>query len=282
MLTRLSLLTPTARKLDYPLFIFLPGMDGTGLLYQRQAQLLSPWFDVRCLSIPPNDLSDWDSLTEQLIGLIESELQLKQKYWLKNRSPLIQQAVGTHHSYPNLPEHPVYLCGESFGGCLALHLTVKAPNLIRRLILVNPASCFSQRPLLSWGIPLIQWIPELIHYSSTLAFLPFLAALPRISRSDRRLLLEAMRSVPCHIISWRLSLLRDFSIKEQYLARLTQRTLLIAGGSDRLLPSVEEAKQLSKILPDGQIVIFPSSGHACLLETEVKLDQILQSQDFLE
>lgn len=33
--------------------------------------------------------------------------------------------------------------GESFGGCLALRVASKAPHLIARLALVNPATCFN-------------------------------------------------------------------------------------------------------------------------------------------
>jgi pimeloyl-ACP methyl ester carboxylesterase len=34
--------------------------------------------------------------------------------------------------------------GESFGGCLALRVAAAAPELVARLVLVNPATCFQQ------------------------------------------------------------------------------------------------------------------------------------------
>ena len=36
----------------------------------------------------------------------------------------------------------VTLVGESFGGCLALRVAAAAPELVARMVLVNPATCF--------------------------------------------------------------------------------------------------------------------------------------------
>ena len=61
-----------------------------------------------------------------------------------------------------------------------------------------------------------------------------------------------------------------------------QSVLLIVGGSDRLLPSVNEAQRLQKILPNSKMVVLPNSGHACLLEEDINLYGILQQQNFVE
>jgi pimeloyl-ACP methyl ester carboxylesterase len=144
---RLSFHYPTSIQPDNPLFVFLPGMDGTGKLYQRQAHYLTKWFDIRCLVIPPDDLSHWELLTEQVICLIEGELRRK--------------SVSS-----------VYLCGESFGGCLGLKVALATPSWLDKLILVNPASCFNQRPWLGWGIPFTQVMPDFLYSTSTLGLLP--------------------------------------------------------------------------------------------------------------
>jgi len=76
--------------------------------------------------------------------------------------------------------------------------------------------------------------------------------------------------------------LREFDISDEKLRSLTQATLLIAGGSDRLLPSVSEAARLANIISNSQKVVLPNSGHACLLEEDVNLYEILQVHNFLE
>ena len=255
--SRPCFLTPKHINPDYPLFVFLPGMDGTGQLLRSQTEGLETAFDVRCFALPPNDLESWDDLASNLISLIEAELD-------KN------------------PSRSVYLCGESFGGCLAVEVALKSPELFNRIILVNPATSFNQRPLLKLGVYLGPWMPDFFYPISSLALLPFLSALGRISATDRRALLTAMQSVPPKTVTWRLSMVTEFKVDETQLHRLTQPILIISGAADKLLPSVQEAERLVNLLPDAKRVILPYSGHTCLLETDVNLFEIIKSQNFLE
>jgi pimeloyl-ACP methyl ester carboxylesterase len=295
--SRLSFILPTPLKPELPLFIFLPGMDGTGLLYQRQADRLAKFFDIRCLAIPSDDLSDWDILATEAIKLIKNELISKQEF----RSPGVQEfrssegkEFGNKYSSLSSPSslsplsplssegrYPVYLCGESFGGCLALKLVLEEPSLFERLILINPSSSFNQRPLLSLGIQVTQWMPSFLHPASAMGLLPFLAALERISASERMALFDAMNSVPPQVVSWRLTLLKDFAVAHEDLRRIAQPTLIIAGQNDRLLPSIEEARRLVSYIPRAKTVVLPEGGHACLLESDVYLDEIMQAKNFL-
>ncbi|MFM7363033.1 MAG: alpha/beta fold hydrolase [Cuspidothrix sp.] len=249
-------LTPTGVKFDYPLFIYLPGMDGTGELLQTQIPQLAEGLDIRCLSIPRDNLTTWDVLAENVLDLIHAELEQSS-------------------------QKPVYLCGESFGGCLAMKLAVKSPQLFKRIILINPASALQHFPWFSWITQVTHFIPSLLFNIGALGLLPFLASLERISPGDRLMLLTAMRSLPSVTVNWRLSLLRDFQIDTQELQRLTHPILLIGSGGDRLLPSLTEIARLVNILPHTQTCILPYSGHACLLEENVNLYQILQDYDFL-
>lgn len=250
-------LTPGRINPNYPLFVFLPGMDGTGQLLRAQTKGLETAFDVRALAIPPDDLNNWEDLADLVVNLIEEELKKK-----VSRS--------------------AYLCGESFGGCLAIKVALKAPHLFKRIILINPATSFNQRPWLRWGSQLNRLVPEFLYGVSALALLPFLSNLARTAPRDRRALLDAMQSVPAKIANWRISLVTDFDVDETQLRRLTQPVLVIAGAADQLLPSVQEAERLVNCLPDAKMVILPNSGHACLLERDVSLFDIMKQQNFLE
>jgi pimeloyl-ACP methyl ester carboxylesterase len=76
-------------------------------------------------------------------------------------------------------------------------------------------------------------------------------------------------------------MLADFVLEKLPLQRILQPVLILASGADRLLPSVVEARRLVRALPSTQTVTLPESGHACLLEADVRLGRILQSQAFL-
>lgn len=250
-------LAPRKINSHYPLFIYLPGMDGSGQLLRTQTDGLEASFDVRCLAIPRNDLTSWDELVSNVLKLIHAEIE-------------------------NKPQRSVYLCGESFGGCLAQKVAIAAPHLFKRIILLNPASSFRIRPFFDWGSQFTDLVPNFFYDVGAFGLLPFLASLPRISSGDRQELLKAMRSVPPETIRWRISLLREFYIDEYKLKQLNQGILLIAGANDRLLPSTTEALRLGNIFPNAKILILPESGHACLLEKDINLYEIMSENNFLE
>ncbi len=252
----MRLLSPFSSPCVAPLLIYFPGMDGTGKLFHRQGEKLKYFFSIRCLSIPANDQSDWPTLVKNTVTLIRKELD-------------------SH------PHSSVYLCGESFGGCLAIKVALTTPELMEKIILVNPASSFNKRPFLKWGVQLNQWVPDYVYKGSALVLLSFLGALNRMKNRDSQALLNAMQSLPQEVVSWRLSLLRDFAINPKHLRSFEKPILLLASQEDKLLPSVEEGRELVNYFPNSRLTILPESGHACLLETDVNLLKILQKNDFL-
>jgi pimeloyl-ACP methyl ester carboxylesterase len=251
--TSLRLLTPVAPAPDKPLFVFLPGMDGTGELLITQLPNLEPHFDIRCLAIPIDDLSSWQEMAAQVIQLV-------------------RQAAG---------DRVVYLCGESFGACLALHVVGQAPNLANYLVLINSASSLHRFPWTHWLSQLTPWGIGSILQAVTLGNLPLLANPSRIQVAEYNQLLRAIRSVSRASTAWRLNLLTQFRLEPLKLHCVKTPTLLVASLADLLLPSLEEAQRLAQLLPDARIYPLPDSGHASLIETEVSLSTILAEVGFL-
>lgn len=252
----LALRSPRPHQPSAPLFVYLPGGDGTGQLFYRQLEGLEKTFDIRCLEIPPDDLTGWDCLADQVIELVKAELR-------------------------QCPRSHVYLCGESFGGCLALKIMARSPDIFDRLVLVNPASAFNQQSWLYWASYLTRPVPELVYHAFWVWFLPILASLGRIEPKDRRALLTAVQSMTQETSVWRLGLLREFQMNDDQIRKIEQPTLVIASGRDCILPSVNEAERLCRLLPHGRTYVLADSGHACLIESGVNLYDILQSSVFL-
>ena len=239
-----------------PLLIYLPGMDGTGELFAKQVGEIGQIFEIRCLAIPPMALMSWAELTVAVIKLIKEEI------------------AGDG-------ERVIYLCGESFGGCLALKVATHSPELFDRIILVNPAISLARQPWLGWGGQALSLIPDLMYELSAVAFLPFLAALERYDPKDGLKLLTAMQTVPKATSMWRVSMLQGFELGKLSFDKLCCPVLAIASGADRLLPSVADARYLLGKLPKGELLLLPDSGHACLLEKDVSLYQMMQERGFL-
>lgn len=253
----MKLLAPNPPQNQLPLFVFLSGMDGSGQLLHRQLEGLGKQFDIRCLALPVDDLSGWDGLVEQA-------------------QRLISQARG---QAPEQRHRPIYLCGESFGGCLALKLAAHTPELFQRLIVINPASSFSRLPWLYWGSSFASWLPTPLFHLSAVGLVPFLVETERVISPDRDALLRVMQAVTPQATAWRLQLLRHFRLNSIDLSQLKMPVLLVAGGCDRLLPSVQEIQTLARQLPRAQTHFLAKSGHACLLEKEVHLAEILRQHE---
>ncbi|MEL6247102.1 MAG: alpha/beta hydrolase [Cyanobacteria bacterium J06626_23] len=253
----LQLLTPTPPQPQRPLFIFLPGMDGTGQLLRTQLSGLSQGFDIRCLALSVQNNWPWPQLVDQTLQLLR---------------PMIQA----------VPRPAVYLCGESFGGCLALQLATHAPELFSHLVLVNPASSFHRLPWMQWGASFSQWLPGPLYRVSNMGLMPFLIQQRRVTAAAREALWESMTAVPASTALWRVALLGQFKAQQLPLEHMPRPTLLIAGEADALLPSVAEVRQLGRRLPDAQILTLPESGHACLLERDVNLYALMADAGFLE
>jgi pimeloyl-ACP methyl ester carboxylesterase len=249
----MRLIACTPATTPWPLFVYLPGMDGSGALLQPQVAGLSPHFEIRCLSIPPDDRTGWGELTERVAALIRMEQQ--------------------RH-----PGRTTTVCGESFGGCLALRLISRFPELCDQLILVNPASSARRQPWISACSSLTQLLPEPLYQLSTLSLCNFLIASQRVSKPTRQQLLAAMQAVSPQSAAWRLALLSQFRLEDLALDRVRQPVLILASGADRLLPSQHEARRLARCLPSATTLLLPDSGHACLLERQVNLSAILKSQ----
>lgn len=251
-----SFRTPSPLNPGAPLFIYLPGGDGTGELFYRQLEGLEKVFDIRCLTIPPDDLTSWDKLAEQVVDLVRTELDQSN-------------------------QQRVYLCGESFGGCLALKVITRAPELFHHLILVNPATSFRRRSLLCWATQLLHPAPEFLYRLVCLGLLPFLASLNRIEEDDRIALLKALQAMTQESALWRVALLREFHMSSAELNQIMQPTLVIASQGDAILPSRTEAEWLIRQLPNAKMHLLTQSGHACLLETDIHLYFILKSAEFV-
>jgi pimeloyl-ACP methyl ester carboxylesterase len=248
LLHSLSFFQPRPSQPDLPLFIFFPGMDGTGRLLYKQVDSLAARFDLRCLEIPRDDRSDWERLIDRAVKLIDME---------------------------RAGERGLYLCGESFGACWAMQVAGQMKSQIDKLVLINPASSFVRLPWLTEGSALSSLLPDTMYPLSARILAKFLVNADQVSDRDRQSLLDAMLSVRPQTAAWRLNLLRQFQLQSVLPEIVDLPVLLIAGERDRLLPSVMEVRFLERELPRSKTLLLPNSGHACLLEKEINLADLL-------
>lgn len=275
LVSLLKLLSPKPVDENKPLFVFLPGMDGSGTLLQPQVERLAPWFDIRCLRLSPqDDQSDWVALAQQVSKLITEAARQNEPASPPSKKP-------KQPSRSPARRRAIYLCGESFGGCLGMQVLTLSPHLFEKAIFINPASSFRRLPWMQLGPIITRQLPSLAYRYSARGLVPFLIEPSRVNRQNRLALETAMGNVPAKTAAWRMTLLSKFDAERLPLERMTHPVLLIGGGNDRLLPSTREVKALQRRFPSAQVTLLPRSGHACLLETDTNLISILKTHQFL-
>jgi pimeloyl-ACP methyl ester carboxylesterase len=244
----MKLLQPHPVQPHLPLFVLFPGMDGTGKLFDKQLTGLVDKFDLRCLAIPSDDLTGWTGLVSRAIKLILTELSAGQE---------------------------LYLCGESFGACFVMQVALQIEAKITKIVLINPASSFARLPLLTAGSALSGLLPDALYPLSAMILVNFLINGNRVAPAERQRLIDAILSVRPQTAAWRLNLLRQFPVHTIVPKLVDIPVLLIAGALDRLLPSSSEVSILARMLPNSKTLLLPNSGHACLLERDIHLTDLI-------
>ncbi|KAK9071584.1 hypothetical protein SSX86_008012 [Deinandra increscens subsp. villosa] len=250
---------------DSPVLLFLPGMDGLGLGLILHQKSLRKVFEVRCLHIPVYDRTPFIDL----VAFVEETLRFEHALF---------------------PSRPIYLVGDSFGGCLALAVAARNPGIDLVVILSNPATSFDRtqlKPLL----PVLEVMPDTL--TGTIPYLlsfvmgdPIKMAtvnaessiIPNLEKlSDNLVSLLPRLSglsdiIPKATLSWKLELLKSAAAyTNSRLHAIKAEVLLLTSGKDNMLPSRDEAERLSRNLQNCKICYFKDNGHTLLLEDGINL-----------
>ncbi|KAH6817077.1 Esterase/lipase/thioesterase family protein [Perilla frutescens var. frutescens] len=253
-----------------PILLFLPGIDGVGLGLILHHKSLGKVFDVRCMHIPVQDRTPFEELV----------------LW-------VEKSLRSEHS-----SCPIYLVGESFGGCLALAVAARNPHIDLAVILANPATSFG-RSQLQPVLPLLEALPNELHNAVPylLSFIigdPVKLATVNINTVGSptkyfEQLAENLTSMlpglsgladilPKETLLWRLKLLKTAAAyANSRLHAVKAEVLVLASGKDNLLPSRDEARRLSKSLQNCDTRYFKHNGHTLLLEDGVNLLTIIKA-----
>lgn len=142
-----------------------------------------------------------------------------------------------------------HLVGHSMGGQVSIHLAVRDPQRIRRLVLVSAA-----------GIPHTLGVRELRRFVTEVSA-------PRAWIRPRRfagtIVLDAVRAGPRALVAATRNILRDDV--RPLLPRITQPTLLLWGALDPLTP-VDQGRLMASRIPDSRLVVFPTAAHIPMVE----------------
>ena len=230
-----------------PPLVFVPGMDGTGLLFYRQVDALARDFRVVTYRLH-DDARDMATLIDQLGEVCDAA------------SPAGEPAI---------------LVGESFGGALALSFALVHPARVRALVILNSFPFF--RPqwrlrLARLGISLIPWGAMRVVRRLT-AHRLHSPHTPRAEREAFHRLTAAARK-PGYLN--RLRILRSYDVRSA-LPSLRVPVLFLAADQDHLIPSVEQARLMVSLVPSASLRVLHGHGHSCFLADDIDLSVMLRA-----
>ncbi|WCJ44006.1 Esterase/lipase/thioesterase family protein [Euphorbia peplus] len=255
-----------------PLLLFFPGLDGVGLGLILHHKALGKVFEVQCLHVPVYDRTPF----EGLVKLVEETVTLE------------------HASSPN---RPIYLVGDSFGGCLALAIAARNPEIDFVVILSNPATSFDRSQLLPL-MHVMEGLPEGLHsvipylVSSVLGnpwklgmadiefTLPLKSKIEQLSANLIAYLPHLSDYVNIYskdTLLWKLKLAKSgAAYANSRLHDVKAEVLVLASGDDYFLPSRDEAVRLHGSLQNCIVRHFKDNGHLILMEEGISLLTIIK------
>ncbi|KAI3860357.1 hypothetical protein MKX03_003529 [Papaver bracteatum] len=248
-----------------PVLLFLPGMDGTGWGLVLHHKSLGRVFEVRCLHIPVNDRTPLEGLLEIIENIVWDE----------------------HASFPN---KPIYLLGDSMGGCLALAVSARNPTIDLVLVLSNPATSFG-KSILQHFLPVLEALPDSFNLTYLLSIiagnpmkltavsvekgLPLAQKLKLMLRNLMTLLprISSLTDIiPKETLLWKLKLCKVAAeYANSHLHAINAEVLVLGSGKDNILPSRDEARRLWTSLRNCKVRHFKDNGHTLLLEDGLNL-----------
>ncbi len=234
---------PTAH---YPLLINIPGLDGTGQLFFKQAPYLDKDYRVVSIRLRDHGRFTYEDLADDVAAIIRQH-----------------------------KEERATLTAESFGGGVAFTFALRYPQMVERLIIVNSFPRYRQRVRIKLGA----WLAARIPFSLAWPVRKFASLVglfvDRVPKEDRRRFFEATRTIVGEAYARRLQLISELDIEDR-LSEIKAPTLLVGCKKDLLVRSVSEAHLMAARIPDAQVKIFQDAGHACLMGDRVCLARIMK------
>jgi pimeloyl-ACP methyl ester carboxylesterase len=250
-------LTPSsAAALDYesrlalrgsgPGLVLVPGMDGTGELFYRQAPVLASRYRVATYALR-DEATRMETLTADLARVVE------------------EAAPG---------EGRAVIVGESFGGTLAMSFALQYPERVRALVVLNSFPYFEPQARLRLAIAGLAVLPwgamSLVRHATA-----FRMHSRHTGREEIRRFIRLTEQTKRSGYVNRLRILTEYDIRER-LAEISAPTLFLAAEKDHLVPSVAQAGYMAARVPGATLRVLPGHGHICLIAPDVDLAQILR------
>uniref|UniRef100_A0ACD5TN16 Uncharacterized protein n=1 Tax=Avena sativa TaxID=4498 RepID=A0ACD5TN16_AVESA len=254
-----------------PLLLFLPGTDGVGMELILHHKSLGMVFEVRCLHIPVSDRTPFRGILQ-----------------------IVDESVKYEHALS--PKRPIFVIGDSLGGCLAISVAAHNTKIDLVLILINPGTSFAKTPVQAI-LPLLDLVPSNLSVTQAHSLRYLIGETLKMAmlgiQNDSSLQeaqqkfsdgLSSMLTLTTEIgviirmdtVVWKLKLLKTAAAyANSRLDAVQAEVLLLVSGNQNLAQS-GEADRLFKMLKNCKVRYFRNQGHSLLMEYDFNLLTVIK------
>ncbi|ETT45584.1 alpha/beta hydrolase [Paenibacillus sp. FSL R7-269] len=214
----------------------LHGNRDSSLVFRDLAMALAPHYQVLCADLRAHGQSEYAGPAFTLEDMVDDILRLLDEQGLKQ----------------------VSIIGHSLGSTLALLLSAREPDRVKKLVLMGAAATFAvpfKRPEHGEEIT-----PDAVRQTNAAAVPYFFT---EGHEAVQHQILEGWSRLPA--ATHRLMIQIKHPDLRPVLQGIRQRSLIITGEADRITP-LHKALELNRYLPDSRMHTVPGAGHFMFLE----------------
>ena len=235
---------------EKPPVIYFPGLDGTGRLLHRQAELTEN-YDVGCESYPQDRPQTYEELAEA------GAAKLLQKH----------------------PGRRAIILAESFGGAVGITFALKYPELVERIVFVNTFARYPKRVRIWLASALGRFLPRKPAHPATRPIRSFFFFSKEIPREERDQWWIRTEDVPMRAFGYRLRLIAKLDLRPR-LHEIRCPCLVLTAPND-LVVHPKAGRELARLLPNAKLLEKPV-GHAAMVHPEINIAQLIEDPSYWE
>ncbi len=168
-----------------------------------------------------------------------------------------------------------HLVGHSTGGLLATLLTLKNPELVSSVTLLDSVGPWGLKPELpvEQVYAHFQKMSEDVQYCTQV----LAATIHGVAIDDPFFLKLRNEAYDCDPVCWQGVIRKLFNftdVSDAVQAKWKSPTLILHGEKDLVLP-LKGSEQMNQIFKDSQLIRLPDQGHSCNVENPNKLSELL-------
>ncbi|MFX0039657.1 MAG: alpha/beta fold hydrolase [Promethearchaeota archaeon] len=164
--------------------------------------------------------------------------------------------------------------GHSLGGLIAQNITIKNPNLVKKLILVSTSVGFCPSTKERFTIFWINLLFRLFYQNILKNLIKRILLVEEENRKFRKLYTDALRLPKLSVLSTFKNMNSKFNLKKD-LSSISQPTLIIYGTEDKII-SKSMVGDIKDLIPNSELKVIDNGSHRAMYDNYLRVNQSIE------